>query len=118
MGCDFRTRKRILGPEGKHRGQGLFSHIRDDTTTRFQDFVGLVVAIVFLVLGSEIALLTIRTRAREFAAFGSGKAGKAGKLRKNCGTYIAIRLKDDWCRHRNSGAGAAIGPLPAWSKDL
>ena len=70
MGSKFRGHNPILRPSGKKTGRGLFGHIRDDTTTVFQDFVGIVLGSAFLVLAIEIVLLQLRVMKRESVMFG------------------------------------------------
>src|SRR5579859_6712774 len=70
----------ILRPSENRRGIGLFGHIRNDTTTAFQDFVGLVLGIFFLVLAAGIALGQVQARAREFAQYGNAESHLSGFL--------------------------------------
>jgi len=81
-----------LRPSENRRGFGLFSHIRNDTTTAFQDFVGLVLGIFFLVLAAGIALGQLQARAREFAQYGSAESHLCGFLLAGGFAVVALFL--------------------------
>src|SRR5689334_20684326 len=73
-----RTRGRILQTSRAETGRGLFGQLKRDTTTVFQDCVGIVVGAVFLVVATELVLLQVRTREHEMIAFGYAKSHWGG----------------------------------------
>lgn len=78
MASNRRRHASILRPSDNRRGIGLFSHIRNDTTTAFQDFFGFVLGIFFLALAAGIAIGQLQARAHEFVQFGSAESHIGG----------------------------------------